>query len=222
MAASTPSRPFVCVVPTRECVILAEELAGLGGSNDIALAEVTAVVEEDVVESAINLARWAQDGFSATIAAFAQERLDQAGLLVLSAAQAISEEAGPAILGLTWTVVGHSSARDPLSRPIQPLPGLRGAATIALDDPQQIQPLLKLAQHQQQQQQRRQRSQSDHLIIALHVYNTDDATLSSLNCIVAAPGDDRLAFLDMLGEVAGLHARRCEGERPLKERSVAF
>ena len=67
MAAATPSRPQVCIVPSDDVLSLAEELQGLGG-NDIALANSTIIdLHKQIRDTAEEVSRWLTAGFNATL-----------------------------------------------------------------------------------------------------------------------------------------------------------
>jgi hypothetical protein len=202
MAAATPSRPFVCVVPNRQVIELASELRGLGGT-DVALAQVIAYqsLSKNCVEE---LAFWAQDGFSATVLPFSDgSDAAQVDKLLKGVAQATAEVFD---LAVSWVVVGKSRAANLLGSSVSPATPLRDGPAVAAATAQEVSALVHLALKQLQDA-----SPGHHLIISLHTLNPGDGTLATLSCIVAAGGDERLALLELVGDVAELHAQRREG-----------
>ena len=218
MAAATPSRPFLCIVPRDDVLDLAEELAGLGG-NDIALAQAQSLslTPENIDAEASLVAEWLTDGFNATIAPIiANPALASACLQHIAARLTTSLELALGCVRIvhsttTGTTGTTGKALDCLGRTIPFSSGLYNASAVSFSELAVAAALLNDALlpsiHPSQD-----------AIITLSVYNPSDSTLSTLNIILLSSptAASSPALTQLIEEVIGLHAARRSGEYILK------
>ena len=207
MAAATPGRPSLCIVPSNDVLSLAEELQGLGG-NDIALATTTLLT--NLNDAPQEVSQWLTNGFSATIAPCTQDLT----ALVTFLEQVVARLEGSLQLALGWsTATNAPSSRvvDCTGKPLTPAAsGLRnGGTAIRFNTLAGLHSILRLALST--------RHSGPALVLSLGVFNPADSALACLNIIHLSNSNGvSAAIFELMGEVADLHGRRRAGEYILR------
>lgn len=206
MAAATPSRPAICVVPSDDVLALAEELQGLGG-DDIAVGRCTILKSLDDASASDIIVDWLKQGFNATVP------LDPTHqpLLPSFLECAAKELAQLYHIGISWITVKDGKVVDGLGRTVSSTHGVRGAATALASSMTDLQSVVNLAMDE---------SLGDRIII-MHLFDPETSTLGALNAVIAplktgVNSGHPLEVRDLLAEVARLHYERRAGEHYLR------
>lgn len=204
MAASTPSRPTLCIVPSNDVLLLAEELQGLGG-KDIALAKSTLFdLKINATGAADEVASWLADGCSATTLAPGCD-IELASTFIQ---HVIARMDTSLDLSLSWAHVSPKKAINCIGTALPPIVGLRGAPAVRLSHLGDLEPILQVVFSNV--------GQSTDTILTLGVFNPADSTLASLNLIFCNGRDSNFNLMELMAEVAELHAKRYAGEHILR------
>lgn len=211
MAAATPSRPSLCVVPSAEVLLLAEELQGLGG-NDVALATVSRIHLN--VSDALNLTEWLRSGFTATIVPMALAQAFKLPEFLAYIMQSLHDTPENVRFGLAWAVVKPKSGQaiDGVSqKPLSPVTGMRSATILQLVSINQLRQVVQpLMEHTA--------DTDDVLFISLCAFNPGESTLAAVNVVVVGGIDTagHRHITQLLGEVTALHSKGRAGEHILR------
>ncbi|KAG7669311.1 hypothetical protein Ndes2437B_g05456 [Nannochloris sp. 'desiccata'] len=204
MAASTPSRPTLCIVPSNDVLLLAEELQGLGG-NDIALAKSTVFdLKNDVTGAADEVARWLADGCSATTLAPGCD-LELANTFIQ---HVVARMDSFLELALSWAHVSSTKAINCIGTAVPPVIGLRGAPAVRFSHLDALGSILQVVF--------RHVEQSADTILTLGVFNPADSTLASLNLVFCNGRESTSNLMELVTEVTELHAKGHPGEHILR------
>jgi len=204
MAASTPSRPTLCIVPSADVLHLAEELQGLGG-KDIALAKSTIFdLENNATGAADEVARWLADGCSATTLAPGCD-LELASTFIQ---HVIARMDSSLELALSWAHVSSTKAINCIGTALSPVVGLRGVPAVRLSHLGDLESILQVAF--------RHFGQSTDTILTLGVFNPADSTLASFNFIFCNGRESTLNLMELIAEVTELHAKKHAGDHILR------
>lgn len=220
MAAATPSRPTVCVVPSNDVLLLAEELQGLGG-DDIAVAKCTFLesFEKDSVEK---VADWLRKGLNASLPVDSSMEGELPSFLE-NIAQYITHNgsndqhgSNNIMIGVSWICIENDRVKDGLGRPMSPTQDIRGAVAMTALQPADVHFLVSLALAD---------SQRDRIVL-LQIFNPDTTTISALSVIISS-GDDKkggdsfMRMHDLLLEIGELHHGQVAGEHYLRSAQLS-